>query len=301
MASRPQISSSPRRQATIGNVPAGPRPPNDGRCGPTHEVEHAAGAEGDLGRAGGDAALADERRLLVADDAADQRRAGQGGGLADGAARVDEGGHGRQGDAELLEHGVVPAGGVGGEQAGDAGVADVGGVDLALGEVPDDPGVDRADAEVAAAVGVGPVEQVGDLGGRLVGGEAQALALPDQAVGDGAQVLPAEAGGDGHAGGPLPDDGGGPLVGDADAVDRAGLGQAATGHGEGGVGHLPGVELDQPGHGGRGQHLHPVLGHDRGVGAHDRRPHAGRADVDDEDAHRSPPAGARCAPFHTAT
>ena len=44
------------------------------------------------------------------------------------------------------------------------------------------------------AVGVGLVEQVGGLGGRLVGREADALGLPDEAVADGAQVLPAEAG-----------------------------------------------------------------------------------------------------------
>ena len=62
--------SSPRRHATIGNVPPSARVASDGSARADDEVEHAAGAEGDLGRPRAHAALADERRLLVAGDAA---------------------------------------------------------------------------------------------------------------------------------------------------------------------------------------------------------------------------------------
>ena len=83
------------------------------------------------------------------------------------------------------------------------------------------------------AIGVGRVEEVGGLGRRLVGGEPQPLALPDEAVADRAQVLPAEAGTDRLAGGPVPDDGRGPLVGDAHRGHGPALGQRRPGHARG--------------------------------------------------------------------
>ena len=51
IASTPQVSAPPRDQATIGNVPCGPRAAAAGRSRAEAHVEHAAGAEGDLGLA----------------------------------------------------------------------------------------------------------------------------------------------------------------------------------------------------------------------------------------------------------
>ena len=70
-----------------------------------------------------------------------------------------------------------------------------------------------------------------------LGARRRPSACEHEAVADGAQVLPAEAGADRLAGGAVPHDGRRPLVGDADAVDRAGLGQRAAGDVEGGGGH----------------------------------------------------------------
>ena len=125
----------------------------------------------------------------------------------------------------------------------------------------------------------------GQLGGRCVGGHPDALGLELEAGADGAQVLPAEARPDRHAGGPVPHDGRRPLVGDADGVDRAAFGQAAAGHLDHGVGHGRGVELDQAGERGVGQDRHVVDVLDGAVGADHRTPHPRGADVDDQDAH----------------
>ncbi len=151
IASRPQTSSSPRRQATIGNVPAGPLVGNGGRSGPTTRSSIPPVPKVIFAGPGttqpwpmSDACWSPAMPHTIGG-------AGQRGGLADGAAGVDQRRHGRLRDAEPFEHGAVPAGGVGGQQTGDGGVGDVGGVDPALGEVPQDPGVDGADAQVAAA------------------------------------------------------------------------------------------------------------------------------------------------------
>ena len=82
-------------------------------------------------------------------------------------------------------------------QPGDAGVGGVGDVDGALGEGPGDPRVDRAEAQVPRSLGVGLVEEVGDLGRRRVGRDPDAVGLEDEAVADGAEVLPADARADG--------------------------------------------------------------------------------------------------------
>ena len=80
--------------------------------------------------------------------------------------------------------------------------------------------------------------------------------------------------------------GGGPLVGDADGIDRAAAGERRPGHVEHGRGHLGGVELDQAGERRVGRQGPVVdVGH-RGVRSHDGGPQPARADVDDEDAHR---------------
>ena len=86
------------------------------------------------------------------------------------------------------------------EQAGHGGVAGIGDVGGAAGQRPGQPGVDRPEGQLAgrgpAPVGVGHVEEEGELGGRGVGGEVQPLGLEGQAHADGAEVLPADAGPD---------------------------------------------------------------------------------------------------------
>ena len=106
--------------------------------------------------------------------------------------------------------------GVGREQPPDRGVGQVGHVVRALGELPDDPRVGRAEAQVPRAVGVDRVEDVGELRRGQVRGEVEALGVEAEAVADGAQVLPALGRCDRHAGRPVPDDRGRPLVADAD-------------------------------------------------------------------------------------
>ena len=116
---------------------------------------------------------------------------------------------------------------------------------------PRHPGVDRPEAEFAAlragAVRVDFVQDGQQLGGRRVGCQTDAVGLQDEAGADGAQVLPTDARGERTAAGPLPDDGRGALVGDAHPGYRTAGFERSTGHGEDGVGHGGGVELDDPG------------------------------------------------------
>ena len=222
----------------------------------------------------------------------DDRRPGKRGGLADGAGGVDQAGECGGGDGEAIEDGLVPAGRVGGHQTGDGGVARVGHMVTAFGEVPDDPGVDRAETEVAGAIRIDCGEERGELRGRLVRRESETLGLPDEALADGAEVLPAEAGGKGLPGGSIPDDGGRALRGDAHTFDRPAGREHASGRLERGVGHGAWIELDETGHRGVRQHGDAVFVGDGSIGMHERRPHAGGADVDHEDAHGRAPFAA---------
>ena len=103
IASTPHVMAPPRDHAAIGNVPWWLRAAVAGGSVAVADVEHAAGAERDLGPAGPDAALADERALLVADEGGDRRGAGQRRGVADDAGGVDERGQDRGRDAEGVE------------------------------------------------------------------------------------------------------------------------------------------------------------------------------------------------------
>ena len=80
-------------------------------------------------------------------------------------------------------------------------------------------------------------------------GQPETLGLERQAGAHRAQVLPADARGHRLAGGPVPHDGGGPLVGDADAGHRPAVGQGGRGHLEHGVGHAR-RRRPRPGRGG---------------------------------------------------
>ena len=136
---------------------------------------------------------------------------------------------------------------------------------------PRHPGVDGAEGQLApgrpGAVGIGHVEDGRQLGGRGVGGQPDAPCLQLEA---GARPCAGPAsrapGATGYAGGPVPHDGRRPLVGDPDGVDRTAGGQARRRHLEHGGGHGHGVELDQPGEGGVGQHGHVVDVLDDAVG-----------------------------------
>ncbi len=149
------------------------------------------------------------------------------------------------------------------------------------------------------AVGVGQIEEHGQLGGRFVGRHPDPLGLQGQAGPDRPQVLPTDPGSDGDAGRPVPDDGGGPLVGDADAPDRSGGVESGTSHLENRGGHGGGVELDEGRGRRRGEDLDVVDVADGpvtvdGGGSDPRRP-----DVDDEDAHDDPLTASRA--LRTAT
>ena len=162
-------------------------------------------------------------------------------------------------------------------------------------ECPGDPRVDGAETEVAALgpgpLGVDLVEDGHHLGGGRVGRQANALGLQDEAGADGPQVLPSDAGRDRPARRPLPDNAGRPLVGDPDRRNGAACSQRVAGDRERGLGHPRRVELDQPRRRGVREDRRVVDMLDRGVGAHDGRPHARGADVDDEDAPAAPAHG----------
>ena len=132
IASTPHVSAPPCDQATIGNVPCAPRRADAGASGPRQTSSIPPVPNVILARPGRDAALADERRLLVADEGGDRRRAGQRRRRADHAARVDDASAAcAAGMPSGVERAVVPCRGVGGEQAGDGGVGVVGDVERA--------------------------------------------------------------------------------------------------------------------------------------------------------------------------
>ena len=107
-----------------------------------------------LAMPGSNAGLAEQRRLLVAGDAADRdagaapRTDPRSRRSVRSTARPSAGR--RPGHVQQLAQLVVPRQLADVEQHRAAGVGGIGGVDLAAGEVPDQPGVDRAEGEVVA-------------------------------------------------------------------------------------------------------------------------------------------------------
>ena len=117
----------PPRDDREGAVPApfGER----GWGGPEREIEHGAGAERDLGVPVVHAALADERRLLVAENGRDRGRAGKRGCRRDHAGGVDDRRHQSFGDTELFEGLRFPVGVIARAlQSRDGGVGGIGDV-----------------------------------------------------------------------------------------------------------------------------------------------------------------------------
>ena len=151
IASTPQVTSPPRRpgddreRAVAGAArrsPDGRSPVHTSSMPPVPNVIFARPGARSPGRS---ATPAGRRR------AGDQRRAGQRGGLADGADGVDDArAASPAGCASGRSTCVVPAAGVGVEQPGDRGVGAVGDVQRAVGQRPGHPRVDRAEAQVAA-------------------------------------------------------------------------------------------------------------------------------------------------------
>ena len=270
----------------------------------------AAGAVRDLHHAGVEAGLAEERRLLIAED-------GRDGGAVEG----------RGSGAEIIERGGAEAAGGGtdlgervggdGEEAAELGgpregggieeeraarVGGVGGVRAAVaaaGELPQHPRVDRAEGEVGVVGREGEVA-VAKEPGRLRGAEVRVedeagrgahqreVAGGDEllAEGRGAAVLPDDGAVERLAGGAVERYEGLALVGDADGGDLlagGGLGQAGADLGEGGADGGPdlvGVVLHPP-------RVREVLGQlavgnvgDPGLLVDDQGADAGRSRID---------------------
>ena len=135
-----------------------------------------AGPVGRLRLAGREAALPEERRLLVAGDPSDGHERAEQLSLADNAARRDEPWEHGARDREEVEQLVVPLECRDVEQHRAGGVRDVRGVLAA--ELPQKPRVDRAEGEVACRACVR--EQPFELRRREVRIGDQAGALADQ-------------------------------------------------------------------------------------------------------------------------
>ena len=220
------------------------------RTGAGVQQQEAPGAVGALGLAGGEAGLAEQRGLLVAQRGRD-RHPGQ---------RPAPGPVGRQRRPDLRQHRrrqveelqrPVPGQGVDVHQQGPAGVGHLGDVRAAVdaaGEVPDQPGVHRAERDVAALGAFtqarGVVEQPAQPRRAEVGGDRQPAELlhpgragaPGELLDDpvGAGVLPHDGPVHRASGVPVPDDHGLALVGDPDrghvGGGRADPGQHAGDH-----------------------------------------------------------------------
>ena len=254
-ASTPHVISPPRRQATIGNVPAGAAGAGRRASGPTQRSSMPPVPKvilaGPGGRSPGRRATPAGRRRSPAIG----RRAGQRGGLADDAGRVDD----RRaappsGCAARRARASSQSAGVGVSSPVTRGVGAVGDVERALGQRPGDPGVDGAEAQVAGR-GRGRPCRAGRRawwptrsapGGCRLGRELR----QSPTVRRSCQPMPGPTGSPVAA---VPHDRRRPLVGDADRVDRAGRGQRRAGDVERGGGQRGGVELDEAGERGRRQ------------------------------------------------
>ncbi len=202
-----------------------------------HEQE-AARAVRALGVARGEAALTEERRLLVARHARDGDLAAHEIGVAVDLAVAADLGQDGAGDVERAQDLVVPVQTVDVVEHRAARVGDVGHVDRAAREVPHEPGVHGAKGELArlgALLGtLHVVEDPADLGRRevRVGQEACGrldvlghARLTRELVDDrgGAPALPDDGVVDRLARRAVPDDGRLALVGDADGGDARGV------------------------------------------------------------------------------
>ena len=198
----------------------------------------ATGAVGVFGLSGLEAGLAEQRRLLVS------RRPRDGDGRAkilrqrlavNAAAGPDLREH-TLGDVQLRENFIVPAKGVDVEQHGAGGVGIVRHMGFAAGELPDEPGLHGAEQQLAplrprpdarhilqnpAQLGAGKIG-VDDQTGLAPEFLHQSFFLQLVAIRTGAAALPDDGAAHRLAGFSVPDDGGLPLVGDADGGNVGG-------------------------------------------------------------------------------
>ena len=272
------------------------------------EQDEAARPVGHFGHAGLGAGLPEERRLLVAGDAAHgharQQRHLLGQGAAHGPdtpARRADLGQGRAGHAEELAELVGPRERADVEEQGPRRVGDVGCEHTApgpAGEVPHHPGVDGGEHQVRAPFDAAGVEEPCHLGGREVRieheprlftheGEMSGLAQRVAPLG-GATVLPHDGAVQGAAARAVPGHDGLALVGDADGRHGgAGRLEVRRHLGEGddhGIPDLAGVVLDPSG---LGEVLGDLAVGDVGDGpglVDDEGPDAGRPRVDGDHA-----------------
>ena len=255
--------------------------------------EKAAGAVGAFAIARPAAALADQRRLLVPGHAEDGDFRAEPFGVrhAEGMGAVaDFRQHGR-GNVVVGQQFGVPFLAADVEELGSGGVGGVGGLNAALGQPPEQEAVHGAEAKLprggAAAEAGNLVEQPGELGAGEVRVQHQAGLGPHpvrqavrshaRAAVGGAPVLPNDGVVQALAGGALPNQGGLPLVGDADGGDVLGR------HRRGGNGGPARLQGGAPEHS-RGL-LHPaVLGEDQVEGALPRSQNAAGGQVEDDAA-----------------
>ena len=225
IACAPQLGSSGGQQAILRShqLVAGVQ---------QHE---ATGAVGVLRHSGAVAALAEERRLLVAGDSGyGDRRAEQfGRGHTERVRRRIHIGQDRARHAQDLEQLVVPVAGADVEQQRARGVRRIGDVRAALREIPRDPCVDRAERELSAlgadARARNVVEQPRELRAREIRVEHEAGLRAHRFLGArraqlgalrrGATVLPHDRVVERLTGLPIPQHSGLALVGDADRAD----------------------------------------------------------------------------------
>jgi hypothetical protein len=189
-----------------------------------------------LHHAGREAALPEQRRLLIARDPGDQHGCAEQPrlGLAEDAARRPHLRHHRRRDVEEPQQLGIPHAGMDVEQQRARRVRRVGDVRLPGGELPDEPAVDRSEREIA---GRGPraraahvVEDPRDLGRREIRVEHEArlgahlglgaLVLQARADVGGSPVLPHDGAMDRLPGAAVPHDRRLALVRDADGGER---------------------------------------------------------------------------------
>ena len=240
-------------QATIGKQPPSPRASNAGPGLAHADVEHGAGAEGGLGQARPGAALPHQRGLLIADQGA-QRAGCPAGRWPRRAARRSRRSSGRRGWAGVRRRSMaswrqpLPSGRYRPVTAGVAGVGDVEGPPAQL---PGEPGVDGAElGGVALVRGSVWSSSQANLVADSLGENRRPSACSSRQVPTVRRSCQPSPGPSGCAGAAVPGDGGRPLGGDADRLDRAARRRGRLGgHLDGRGGHGGRVELHQTRHG----------------------------------------------------
>ena len=206
--------------------------------------QKATGAVGVLGLALAKAALSEQRSLLVTGNAGHRDlHTAQVGGAVD-LAGIGHAGQNAARNIQRFEQGVVPVQRADVIQHGAAGVGAVGDVHSAAGQLPDQPCVHSAEQDLSC---LGPLPCTGhivqdplDLRCGEIGIGHQTGVLPDVVCHAGlllqfiyqrcrASALPDDGVVDRAAGGLFPQDGGLPLVGDANGGDVVDI-DAALGH-----------------------------------------------------------------------